>query len=58
MSVMSFANSLMLDFRAWIVPRFVYSVKSDWHNNELKSDKVEERIKELLESLVAGPKHL
>ena len=24
MSVMSFANSLMLDFRCWIVPRFLY----------------------------------
>jgi FMN reductase len=56
MSVMSFANSFMLDFRVWIVPRFVYSVKSDWHDGELKNDKVKERIAALLESLVSGPK--
>jgi FMN reductase len=57
MSVMSFASSLMLDFRAWIVPRFVYSVSSDWHDGTLKNDKVKvnERIKGLLESLMAGP---
>jgi NAD(P)H-dependent FMN reductase len=56
MSVMSFANSLMLDFRAWVVPRFVYSVSSDWHDGELKNGKVKERIEGLLEMLIAGPK--
>lgn len=56
MSVMSFANSFMLDFRAWIVPRFVYSVSSDWHEGELKNNKVKERIEGLLEGLVSGPK--
>lgn len=30
MSVMSFANSLMLDFRCLIVPRFVYAVGDDF----------------------------
>jgi FMN reductase len=54
MSVLSFANSLMLDFRCWIVPRFVYSVGSDWHEDELKNDKIKERIYLLLESLVTG----
>src|SRR3954470_7773585 len=29
MSVMPFANSLMLDFRCWIVPRFVYVTGDD-----------------------------
>jgi hypothetical protein len=56
MSVMTFANSLMLDFRAWIVPRFVYSVSSDWHDGQLKNDKVKERIKGLLEDVVIGPR--
>jgi NAD(P)H-dependent FMN reductase len=56
MSVMSFANSLQLDFRVWVVPRFVYSVSSDWHNGELKNGKVKERIEGLLEGLVSGPK--
>ncbi len=55
MSVMSFANSLMLDFRVWIVPRFVYSVSNDWHEGELKNGKVNERIEGLLESLISGP---
>jgi NAD(P)H-dependent FMN reductase len=54
MSVMSFANSFMLDFRAWVVPRFVYSVSSDWHNGELKNGKVKERIEGLLEGLMVG----
>jgi FMN reductase len=56
MSVMSFANSFMLDFRAWVVPRFVYSISSDWHDGELKNGKVKERIAGLLESLVSGPR--
>jgi FMN reductase len=56
MSVMTFANSFMLDFRAWVVPRFVYAVSSDWHEGELKNSKVKERIMGLLEMLVAGPK--
>jgi FMN reductase len=56
MSVMSFANSLMLDFRVWIVPRFVYSLKSDWQDGELKNDAVRERMLRMLEEMVAGPK--
>jgi FMN reductase len=55
MSVMSFANSLMLDFRCWIVPRFVYVVKKDWEGNVLKEARVTERIRGLLEWLVSGP---
>lgn len=30
MAPMAFANSLMLDFRCWIVPRFVYTVPDDY----------------------------
>jgi FMN reductase len=56
MSVMSFANSLQLDFRCWIVPRFVYVVKKDWEGTVLREPKVRERIRGLLEMLVAGPK--
>ena len=29
MSLMGLANSLMLDFRCWVVPRFVYVTKDD-----------------------------
>ena len=44
MSVLPFANSLMLDFRCWIVPRFVYATGGDFGDDEIKNDKVRERI--------------
>ena len=30
MGVLNFANALMLDFRCWIVPRFVYATDADF----------------------------
>ncbi len=36
MSVMSFANSLMLDFRSLILPRFVYAVYEDFSEHPEK----------------------
>jgi FMN reductase len=50
MSVLSLANSLMLDFRCWIVPRFLY-VDSDFDINNL-DHKLEERMEGLLGSLL------
>jgi FMN reductase len=47
MSVMSIANSLMLDFRCVVIPRFVYSEGSAFNEQGLNSDKVKERLKEL-----------
>ena len=47
MSVMAFANSLMLDFRCTIIPRFVYATGDAFDADELKDKKVAERIKEL-----------
>jgi|ERR1043166_5743054 len=52
MSVMSFANSLMLDFRCTIIPRFVYATGDAFSGDELKDKKVAERIKELAGELV------
>jgi FMN reductase len=50
MSVMGFANSLMLDFRAWIAPRFVYVVKTeDLHGTEIKT-----RIEGLVKAVSSG----
>ncbi len=43
MSVMSLANSLMLDFRMYVLPRFVYVAAEDWDGDELV-DEVGERI--------------
>lgn len=47
MSVMNLANSLMLDFRCLIVPRFVYATKNDFADGQITSDKIKNRITEL-----------
>lgn len=47
MSVMSLANSLMLDFRCIIVPRFVYATGAAFQNDELDTE-VERRVDELV----------
>jgi NAD(P)H-dependent FMN reductase len=47
MSVMSLANSLMLDFRCWIIPRFVYADGSSFDDTGILDEKVQSRIKEL-----------
>jgi FMN reductase len=44
MSVMAFANSLMLDFRCWIVPRFVYATKKDFEGDSISNPKIMERL--------------
>lgn len=51
MSIMPMANSLMLDFRCVIVPRFVYADDSDFDDGELSS-LIQERIAELAEETV------
>jgi FMN reductase len=47
MSVMSFANSLMLDFRAIILPRFVYATGKDFDENNVVNAEIAARIAEL-----------
>lgn len=44
MSVMSFANSLMLDFRTVILPRFVYASKGAISGSEISDTDVKERL--------------
>ena len=51
MAVMPFANSLMLDFRCWIVPRFLYVAK-DLEDGKLPGD-LEERLDGLLADLLS-----
>jgi len=56
MSIMPLAESLMLDFRCVIVPRFVYATKSDFHLVEgepvrLESEAIRERVTELAGAL-------
>ena len=52
MSVMSFANSLMIDYRCFIIPKFVYALKSDFDGDEITSSDIKERISELGKDLI------
>jgi NAD(P)H-dependent FMN reductase len=52
MSVMNVANSLMLDFRCLIIPRFVYSEGSSFDGGKLKDKKIKERLSELCQTAV------
>jgi FMN reductase len=58
MSVMGFANSLMLDFRMWIVPRFLYVIDNEWQGDELKSLDQRQRLRELVQTVQWGPERV
>jgi FMN reductase len=47
MSPISLANSLMFDFRSWIIPRFVYATKQDFDANLAPLPQIRERIEQL-----------
>lgn len=47
MSIMSLANSLMLDFRSVVVPRFVYAVGEAFDHGRIVDPKVTSRVAEL-----------
>jgi hypothetical protein len=56
MSIMGLANSLMLDFRCVIVPRFVYATNLAFEGvsgGSLKDLKIRERISRLADELIA-----
>jgi len=53
MSVMSLANSLMLDFRCLIVPRFVYATGEDFNDDGTLSETMARRTDELCEASAA-----
>ena len=48
MGVLSLANSLMMDFRCWIVPRFVHATGADVKEGVVVSDEIRQRIEQLL----------
>ena len=52
MSVMAYANSLMLDFRTVIIPRFVYATGDAFDGENLVDKKVESRVQEVAEELI------
>ena len=58
MSVMAFANSLMLDFRSVIVPRFVYATGDAFSGGKLTDGKVQKRIEQVVAELVRFTKAL
>ena len=51
MSVMALANSLMLDFRCLIIPRFVYATKAAFAGDTVQDPAVNERVSELANTL-------
>lgn len=54
MSAMGLANSLMLDFRCHIVPRFVYATGESFEGNDLADENITQRV----ELLVTETLHL
>ena len=58
MSVMSLANSLMLDFRCYIIPKFVYATRKDFDDKKISNSDIKERIEELGAELVRVSKAL
>lgn len=52
MSVMGLANSLMLDFRCLIVPRFVYATSGDFNEGRLANDEQIRRVAQLARETV------
>ena len=52
MSLMPIANSLMLDFRCLILPKFVYSIENHFRAGELTEPIIQERIEELTKTLI------
>ena len=52
MSVMSFANSLMIDYRCFIIPKFVYALKNDFDGNKVTSPEIKDRINDLGKDLI------
>jgi len=52
MSVMAYANSLMLDFRCVIIPRFVFATSDAFDGDNIADKKIAGRIEKLADELV------
>ena len=52
MSVMAYANSLMLDFRTVIIPRFVYATGDSFDGDKLVDQKIEKRVQQVADDLI------
>ena len=58
MSVMAYANSLMLDFRCVIIPRFVFATNEAFNGENITDKKITERIEQVADDLVRFTKAL
>jgi len=58
MAVMAYANSLMLDFRTVIIPRFVYASGDAFDGDKIADKKVVARIEQVADELVRFTKAL
>ena len=58
MSVMGLANSLMIDYRCYIIPKFVYALKKDFDETKVIDADIKERIKELGNEMIRITKAL
>tara|TARA_B110000196_G_scaffold202180_1_gene173193 strand:+ start:2482 stop:2949 length:468 start_codon:yes stop_codon:yes gene_type:complete len=58
MSVMGLANSLMIDYRCYIIPKFVYAIKKDFDDTKVTDSDIKERIKELGNEMIRITKAL
>jgi len=52
MAVMALANMLMLDFRSYILPRFVYAAETAFEGEELVDTAVLDRLRDLTATIV------
>src|SRR5256714_14648222 len=58
MSVMAYANSLMLDFRCVIIPRFVFATGDAFDGDNITDKKIAGRIQQVANDLVRFTKAL
>ena len=58
MSVMAYANSLMLDFRCVIIPRFAFATSDAFNGEHVSDKKIDERIKQVADELIRFTKAL
>jgi NAD(P)H-dependent FMN reductase len=58
MSVMAYANSLMLDFRCVIIPRFVFATSDAFDGENINDKKIVRRIETLADELARFTKAL
>jgi hypothetical protein len=55
---MAYANSLMLDFRCVIIPRFAFATSHAFDGEHISDKKIGERIKQVADELVRFTKAL